>query len=206
VTREAFDIDDLGNKPNREAATVLYTHRSAPLSDIVQPLLKDSINLYGEAVLRLNAAPGPPATNDLALEGARKRMDEWGIPGDAWQIIDGSGLSRRNAVAPAVVMAVLERMFDASNDAPWMRALPIAGRDGTLGDRMRGTVAEGNVLAKTGTMSNIRSLAGYARTRDGEPLAFVAMVDNFEGPGAAANGALDRIAVAIASFSRVSPR
>ena len=67
---------------------------------------------------------------------------------------------------------------------------------------MKGTPAENNVRAKTGTMSNIRSLAGYVTTRDGERLAFVAMVNNFEGPGASANQALDAIAVRLASFSR----
>jgi D-alanyl-D-alanine carboxypeptidase/D-alanyl-D-alanine-endopeptidase (penicillin-binding protein 4) len=67
---------------------------------------------------------------------------------------------------------------------------------------MKGTPAAGNVRAKTGTMSNIRSLAGYAKTRDGETLAFVAMINNFEGTGAAANQSLDAIAIALASFSR----
>jgi D-alanyl-D-alanine carboxypeptidase/D-alanyl-D-alanine-endopeptidase (penicillin-binding protein 4) len=202
VTREAIDIDDVALRPSRDGATTLYTHRSRPLAEIVQPLLKDSINLYGEAVLRLNAEPGQLATNDAALAGARKRMESWGIPGDAWQIIDGSGLSRRNAVAPEVLVAVLQRMFDDSGSSPWMTALPIAGRDGTLAGRMRGTAAEGTVLAKTGTMSNIRSLAGYARTLDGEPLAFAIIVDNFDGSGAAATAAVDRIAIALANFRR----
>jgi D-alanyl-D-alanine carboxypeptidase/D-alanyl-D-alanine-endopeptidase (penicillin-binding protein 4) len=85
-------------------------------------------------------------------------------------------------------------------------ALPVAGVDGTLSDRMKNTPAAGNVRAKTGSMSNIRSLAGYAKTRDGETLAFVAIVNNFEGTGTAANGALDSIAVALASFSRNQAR
>ena len=67
---------------------------------------------------------------------------------------------------------------------------------------MKGTVAEGNVRAKTGTMSNIRSLAGYVTTRDGERLAFVIVVNNFEGTGAAANQAIDAIAVRLAEFTR----
>jgi D-alanyl-D-alanine carboxypeptidase/D-alanyl-D-alanine-endopeptidase (penicillin-binding protein 4) len=67
---------------------------------------------------------------------------------------------------------------------------------------MSGTAAAGNVRAKTGTMSNIRSLAGYVRTKEGEPLAFAIMVNNFEGPGAAAVDAIDRIAVTLANFSR----
>ena len=86
--------------------------------------------------------------------------------------------------------------------SPFVTGLPIAGVDGTLSERMRNTLAAGNVRAKTGTMSNIRSLAGYVKTRDGETLAFAALVNNFEGPGASANQALDSIAVLLASFSR----
>jgi len=59
-----------------------------------------------------------------------------------------------------------------------------------------------DVRAKTGTMSNVRSLTGYARTRDGEPLAFVVMVNNFEGTGAQAVAAIDAIAVRLTSFTR----
>jgi serine-type D-Ala-D-Ala carboxypeptidase/endopeptidase (penicillin-binding protein 4) len=202
VAGDAYDIDDIAPRPEWKSAALLYTHHSATLADIAQPLLKESINLYGEAVLRLNAAPGVFATNDAALDGLRRRLAAWGVPDDAWQIVDGSGLSRRDAVAPDVLVAVLQRMYDASGRSPWMMALPVAGRDGTLAARMRGTAAEGNVRAKTGTMSNIRTLAGYVRTRDDETLAFVIMVDNFEGPGSAAVEAIDRIAIRLAEFSR----
>jgi serine-type D-Ala-D-Ala carboxypeptidase/endopeptidase (penicillin-binding protein 4) len=102
-------------------------------------------------------------------------------------------------------MAILQRMQDPTAASPFVRALPVAGVDGSLANRMRDTAAAGNVRAKTGTMSNIRSLAGYATTRDGERLAFVAMVNNFEGAGATANQALDAIAVALATFSRTAP-
>jgi D-alanyl-D-alanine carboxypeptidase/D-alanyl-D-alanine-endopeptidase (penicillin-binding protein 4) len=201
VTGEAFDIDEAMPRPER-AGPVLYTYRSPTLAEIAQPLLKDSINLYGEAVLRLNAERSVLATNDAALEGVRMRLAAWGIPRDSWQIVDGSGLSRRNAVAPEALVAILERMYDASWASPWMTGLPIAGRDGTLAGRMKGTPAEDNVRAKTGTMSNIRTLAGYVRTRDGEALAFAVMADSFEGPGSAATEAIDRIAVRLAGFSR----
>lgn len=202
VTGEAWDIDDVVPPPDRTRETVLYTHWSPPLAEIVQPLLKDSINLYAEAVMRLNAAPGPPATNDAALEGFRQRLQAWGIAGDAQQVIDGSGLSRRDVISAEAMLAILQRMQDATAASPFVRGLPIAGVDGSLATRMRGTPAAGNVRAKTGTMSNIRSMAGYVTTRDGERLAFVAMVNNFEGTGAAANQALDAIATALASFSR----
>jgi D-alanyl-D-alanine carboxypeptidase/D-alanyl-D-alanine-endopeptidase (penicillin-binding protein 4) len=206
VTGDAWDIDEVTPPLDRTAAQVVFTHRSKPLRDIVQPLLKDSINLYAEAVMRLNAAPGPLQTNDAALEGFTRRLAAWGLPPLSLQLVDGSGLSRRDTVSAETVLAVLQHMYDPSGSSPFVNALPVAGVDGTLSERMRNTPAAGNVRAKTGTMSNIRSLAGYVKTRDGETLAFVAMVNNFEGTGATANQTLDSIAVSLAAFSRTQPR
>jgi D-alanyl-D-alanine carboxypeptidase/D-alanyl-D-alanine-endopeptidase (penicillin-binding protein 4) len=152
--------------------------------------------------MRLNTAPGTFPTNDAALDGLRERLDSWGIPSTSYQLVDGSGLSRRDAISAEAVLAVLERMADSSGASPFVTGLPIAGVDGSLATRMKGTPAEGNVRAKTGTMSNIRSLAGYVTTRDGERLAFVILINNFEGTGVNANDALDAIAVRLASFSR----
>jgi D-alanyl-D-alanine carboxypeptidase/D-alanyl-D-alanine-endopeptidase (penicillin-binding protein 4) len=201
VAGPAVDADDVSIAPP-DAAAIVYTYRSHPLAEIAQPLLKESINLYGEAVQRLNAAGPPPRSNDQALEGIKQRLTSWGISADAFQLVDGSGLSRRDVLAPEALLNVLSRMYDPSANSPWMRALPIAGIDGTLAARMKGTPGENNVRAKTGTMSNVRSLAGYATSRGGEVLAFVAIVNNFEGSGAQANAALDAIAVRLASFSR----
>ena len=201
VTGPAADGDDI-SIPSADTAAILYTYRSHPLSDIVQPLLKNSINLYGEAVHRLNAAGPLPHTNDQALEGTKQRLLSWGISADGFQIVDGSGLSRRDVLSPETLLTVLVKMYDPAAASPWMRALPVAGVDGTLAGRMKGTPGENNVHAKTGTMSNVRSLAGYVTTRDGEALAFTSIVNNFEGTGAQANAALDAIAVRLASFAR----
>jgi D-alanyl-D-alanine carboxypeptidase/D-alanyl-D-alanine-endopeptidase (penicillin-binding protein 4) len=189
-------------RPDRAASTVLYTYRSHPLAELVQPLLKDSINLYGEALLRLNAAPGAFPTNDAALDGLRTRLLSWSIPADAQQLVDGSGLSRRDVITAEALVIVLRRMHAAGPASPFVTGLPIAGVDGSLATRMRDTAAQGNVRAKTGTMSNIRALAGFVTTRDGEPLAFAIMVNNFEGTGAAALQAIDTIAVKLAEFAR----
>jgi serine-type D-Ala-D-Ala carboxypeptidase/endopeptidase (penicillin-binding protein 4) len=202
VTGDASDIDDLTPKPDRTAARTLFTYRSPPLSEIAVATLKDSINLYGEAFLRLNVAPGVFPTNDAALDGLRKRLSQWGVPADGQQLVDGSGLSRRDVITPEALLIVLRHMYDAAGASPWMRALAIAGVDGTLENRMKGTPAESNVRAKSGTMSNVRTLAGYVTTRDGERLAFVVMVNNFEGSGAQAIQAIDGIAVRLAGFSR----
>jgi serine-type D-Ala-D-Ala carboxypeptidase/endopeptidase (penicillin-binding protein 4) len=202
VTGDAVDIDDLTPPPDRTDAMTLFTYRSPTLAEIARPLLKESINLYGEAFMRLNADRGTFPTNDAALEGLRKRLTLWGLPEGSYQLVDGSGLSRRDAISPEAIMTVLQRMSDPSGASPFLAALPIAGVDGSLAGRMKGTAAEGNVRAKTGTMSNIRSLAGYVTTRSGEHLAFVVVINNFEGTGAAANQAIDAIAVRLAEFSR----
>lgn len=205
VDGQAVDVDDAQPPPVRDGATRLFTHRSPALRDLIRPMLKDSVNVYGEALMRLNSGPGALPTNDAALEGLAGRFAAWGVPPDAQQLVDGSGLSRRDAVSAEALLTVLQRMYDPTGTSPFMQALPIAGVDGSLGGRMRDTVAARNLRAKTGTMSNIRTLAGYVTTLDGEHLALVAMVNNFEGTGAQAVAALDAVAVRLASFSRTLP-
>lgn len=201
----AVDVDDALPRPLRDGATRLFTHRSPPLRELIKPMLKDSVNLYGEALMRLNSGPGVLPTNDAALEGLAGRFASWGLPPDAQQLVDGSGLSRRNAVSAEALLSVLERMYDPTGTSPFTQALPVAGVDGSLATRMRATLAARNLRAKTGTMSNIRTLAGYLTTLDGEHLALVVMVNNFEGTGAQALAAIDAIAVRLASFSRTVP-
>jgi len=202
VTGRAVDIDDLTPPPDLASTTLLYTHGSRPLSEIVRPMLKDSINLYGEALMRLNAAAGVLPTNDAALEGLRKRFAAWGLPEDAAQLVDGSGLSRRDLIAPEMLYLLLRRLQDPDGKSPFVTALPIAGVDGSLAGRMKNTRAANNLRAKTGTMSNVRTLAGYVTTRDGEHLALVIMVNNYEDTGAIANAVIDRMAVRLADFRR----
>src|SRR6185503_1294812 len=100
-------------------ATVIHTHRSRTLAEIAQPLLKDSINLYAEALLRLNAAAGVFPTNDAALEGTRTRLESWGVTRDSHQLVDGSGLSRRDTISADALLAVLRRMYDPTGASPF---------------------------------------------------------------------------------------
>ena len=202
VSGSAIDVDELQAPPDLSSAAVLHVHRSRPLSEIAKPLVKDSINLYAEAVLRLATGPDGVRTTGAALDAARTRLESWGIPKEGLQMVDGSGLSRRGVIAPATLLAVLERFYDASGESPWMQSMAVAGRDGTLEDRMTDTPAEANAIGKSGSMSNIRTLAGYVKTADGEPLAFAIMANNFEGPAAGVIATIDRLVVRLASFSR----
>jgi serine-type D-Ala-D-Ala carboxypeptidase/endopeptidase (penicillin-binding protein 4) len=203
VQGEATDIDDAKPAPSR-GGQVLYVHRSAPLSTIAQPLLKNSVNLYAEAALRLNASRTGFVTLDGALNAMRRRLGTWGVAPGSEQLVDGSGVSRRSVISADALCVVLKHLYDPTLRSPFMQGLPIAGLDGTLLERLRGTAAERNVRGKTGTMSNVRSLAGYVTTRDGERLAFAILSNNFESSGDAAIQAIDTIVVRLAEFRRDS--
>jgi D-alanyl-D-alanine carboxypeptidase/D-alanyl-D-alanine-endopeptidase (penicillin-binding protein 4) len=202
VSGGAVDMDDVQPRLDVSTAALLHVHRSPPLRELARPLLKDSVNLYAEAVMRQTTGLAGGRRNDDALAALAARMQTWGLPPDGLQIVDGSGLSRRNGLTAATLVGVLTRMFDGDAASPWMTGLPMAGRDGLLMRRFRGTAAEGNLRAKTGTMSNIRSLAGYVTSQDGEPFAFAIILNGFEGTGTQAQTAVDRIAVSVAEFTR----
>jgi D-alanyl-D-alanine carboxypeptidase/D-alanyl-D-alanine-endopeptidase (penicillin-binding protein 4) len=204
VTGAAVDVDDLPVRPAWQQATLLHTHRSRSLAEIAKALLKDSINLYAEAVLRLASGPQGVRTTAAGLDAVRARLESWGIPKEGIQVVDGSGLSRRNVIAPETLVAILARFYDASGASPFMQAQAIAGRDGTLATRMRGTPAETNAIGKTGSMSNVRTFAGYVRSAEGEELVFAIMANNFEGPASGVTATIDRLVARLASFSRAA--
>ena len=116
---------------------------------------------------------------------------------------DGSGLSRYDYVTAEAIATVLAHVYaDARLRGPFEASLPIAGRDGSLANRMKGTAAEGNARAKTGSMSQVRGLSGYVTAADGEPLLFAILANNFETPAKVINDATDAIVVRLAAFRR----
>ena len=125
-----------------------------------------------------------------------------GVPAAGWAIQDGSGLSRGDLVTPAGIAALLVAMDRHPHAAAYRDSLPIAGVDGTLEKRMRGTPAEKRVQAKTGTSQLINALAGYVTTVRGDRLAFAMFVNNHAGRSREAVSAMDRVAAALAEARR----
>jgi D-alanyl-D-alanine carboxypeptidase/D-alanyl-D-alanine-endopeptidase (penicillin-binding protein 4) len=130
-------------------------------------------------------------------------LTAWGIPGDAYVMVDGSGLSRYNYVTARTVTTILEHMYkDPRHKAAFMSTLPIAGKDGTIASRLKRTRAEGNAVAKTGSISNVRSLSGFLRTRDGEMVVFSILCNDFVIPAATVNWIADLAVEILANFTR----
>jgi len=206
VAGTVVDIDDL-SEPERKAASRklqrLATHQSPPLIELASNMMKRSQNLYAETMLR---TLGAQAGGSPAAAGRREVAEvlaSWKIRSDQAIVADGSGLSRYNYLAPAALVKILSHMHAHPRHAiPFRASLPIVGREGTVRTRMKGTAAEANARAKTGSMTNVRALAGYVSTRDGEQLAFAILANNFHAPPADVTNLIDRAVEVLATFSQ----
>jgi len=202
VSGNATDLDDLREPPKREHAIELLVDRSPPLSDIADPLMKWSRNVYAETLLMALAPPGEPATPARGLTALRETLAAWGLQ-DEISARDGSGLSRYDAVTPHALTALLQRIAADPARADMFRStLPVAGVSGLLANRMKGTSAEGRVAAKSGAMSGVRALSGYLTTSDGEPIAFAFIVNNYRVPGSDIDAVMDRALVRLMTWGR----
>jgi D-alanyl-D-alanine carboxypeptidase/D-alanyl-D-alanine-endopeptidase (penicillin-binding protein 4) len=203
VEGPAVDVRTLNSAPSYENATVVVAHRSPPLSELAVTLMKQSQNLYGETLLKtLGAAAGTP-TIEAGRKTVTAMMQRWGIRDGSLIERDGSGLSRYNYITAEALVGILTHVDrDDRLREPFEAALPIAGRDGTMSNRMKATAAEGNARAKTGSMSNVRGWSGYVTSADGEPLVFSILANNFEVPADAINSAAEAIVVRLAAFRR----
>jgi D-alanyl-D-alanine carboxypeptidase/D-alanyl-D-alanine-endopeptidase (penicillin-binding protein 4) len=209
-TLESASIEVSGSPRDRDDKDVacdspatLFVHESPPLGEVLQPFLKVSQNQIGEMLLRLiGAAATDTGSVDAGRRAVRATLTRWGIPDDSYVYVDGSGLSRYNYLAPEAIVRLLRVMARRPDFAVFYNALPIAGVDGTLERRLSGSEAEDNARAKTGFISNARSLSGYVTTRDGERLAFSIIANNFDTPVRPVEYVQDLIVERLANFER----
>jgi serine-type D-Ala-D-Ala carboxypeptidase/endopeptidase (penicillin-binding protein 4) len=207
VRGAAVDVGEITDPPASDGLPVLITSRSPPLSALATRLMKASQNQYAETLLRtLGAAAGAPTAENGAATAALI-LQGWGVPAGGLIQRDGSGLSRYDYVSPETLVAILMHVDgDAALRTPFEASLPVAGRDGTLSNRMKGTAADGNARAKSGSMSNVRALSGYVTTADGERLVFSILANNFDTTAEVVDAATDGIVVRLARFTRSPPR
>jgi serine-type D-Ala-D-Ala carboxypeptidase/endopeptidase (penicillin-binding protein 4) len=201
---------------------------SPPISQIVQQALKRSQNLYAQSLLLQvgRHTAEKTAAQDCAQSGPACSTEQWGlfaldhflkqagVPVQDVLLQDGNGLARADLVTPAATVALLQVMRRRPGAAFFFNALPIAGVDGTLKNRMKGTAAENNVHAKTGTLTGVYTLSGYVTTAAKEHLAFSIMLNHYRPPKENSDDkatpvpspseGLDAIAVMLAQFTGIS--
>jgi D-alanyl-D-alanine carboxypeptidase/D-alanyl-D-alanine-endopeptidase (penicillin-binding protein 4) len=177
-------------------AQLIATVWSPRLQALVRHMNTTSDNYYAETLIKaLGAAYGAGGTTAAGAAVVRSFEHAHGFSS---RVVDGSGLSRANAVSPAAI----GRLLLEAQDEPWFdafyRSLPLAGVNGTLKKRMHGTAAAGRCRAKTGTLIGVSALAGYCRSRSDHPIAFAILMNRVN--VWTAHRAQDRIAAMLAAY------
>jgi D-alanyl-D-alanine carboxypeptidase/D-alanyl-D-alanine-endopeptidase (penicillin-binding protein 4) len=163
----------------------LATHDSPPLAVVMQELNKRSINFAAEQVIRTLGAEviGRPGSWEKGVEATSRYLDSVGIPRQSYRMVNGSGLYDSNRFSAEQITQVLRAaMRDFRIAGEFLASLSVAGADGTLAQRMAGTIAERYVRAKTGTLANVSCLSGVAGAPGQKPLVFSILMNDVGSP------------------------
>lgn len=182
---------------------------SAPLREFLPVMMKQSQNLQADLIFahvgelrRVPATPTWTRSEDLALAGLKEFLERHALRSEEVTFDEGSGLSRNNLTTAAATVVLLQFMAKHRDAAVFADSLPIAGVDGTLRRRMKGTPAEGKIHAKTGTLRWTTALSGYVTSAAGERLAFSLMLNRYQAaPGRSASQELDEVAALLPRYS-----
>jgi D-alanyl-D-alanine carboxypeptidase/D-alanyl-D-alanine-endopeptidase (penicillin-binding protein 4) len=177
----------------------LATIASRPVSELIYPLLNESHNWFAEMLLKLL---GKELGAGGSWEGgtgvvSRFLIDSVGVDSTAFDLHDGSGLSRSDLISPRAIVAILRYMRHHPNDAGFVQALPRPG-SGTLSDRLLCTAADGRLEAKTGSLQEVNALAGYLEQPKGGPYIFDIVTNNHTASYASGVAQIDSLVLALA--------
>ena len=182
------------------AATLLYTEYSAALWRVVKAMDKTSDNFIAEMLVKgLGRDFGAGGTTAAGVTAARTYLASVGVDVAETRLRDGSGLNYKDRLSAEALTELLDAVAGTPYFKAYWTALPVAGVDGTLHARMRGTAAAGNLHGKTGTLDIASSLSGYVTTADGHDLAFSMLMNGRPINGAVAHSAQDAIGAALAA-------
>lgn len=163
----------------------IYTYYSKPLKNSLINFLKTSDNLSGELYVKMigHVISGQQGSWDNGMLSIKTFLnDEVAIDTTKMRMVDGSGLSRYNLTSPDQLTKLLKYIYnDFLYNSEFINAVPSIGEEGTLKDRMQLIEDKNSIRAKTGTLSGVSCLSGYAFTKSGEPLAFSIMMNGYIG-------------------------
>jgi serine-type D-Ala-D-Ala carboxypeptidase/endopeptidase (penicillin-binding protein 4) len=173
---------------------VLAEHLSLPLLDDIRVTNKTSQNLHAELALRLvGKLTGAGGSFEGGAAAVKQFLLQAGLKEDEFSFLDGSGLSRRDLVAPAATVQLLLYAARQPWGAAFQESLPVSGVDGSLAERFLNTPAGGLVHAKTGSLSHVNALSGYGETKTGRKFVFSIFCNNHNVPASKALGAIDAV-------------
>lgn len=192
---------------------------SPPFSTIAAKTMKPSQNMYTETILwtlgeergtgrtvdasgKRTYSEADPDSSTLGINVVKSFLKDIGAAEDGILQYDGSGLSRHDLITPSAVVSLYTYMAKQSKySAAWRESLTIAGVDGTLANRMKGTQAAANFRGKTGTIDQVSALSGYMTTAAGEQLVVSIIINNVGGVTRTRTSVADDIVVALANYN-----
>lgn len=190
-------------EPERQIR-VLAEHVSGPLTEILDAINQQSHNFFSEQVLRATGRAatgvGSPAAGAHAV---KQVLHKAGVDVSRLHVADGCGLSPYNDASAAAFIALLAYMANSPHADAFIASLPVAGEAPRF-RRMGGTPAEGNLRAKTGTITRVSALSGYVTSASGERIAF-SIIGNDLGSIAQGKHIENAIGAQLAAFDRSAP-
>lgn len=167
---------------DKKERKTIYTHYSPALADIVNHTNHVSHNFYAESILRALAYKlNGYGTTAGGVRHVYNFMRENKISTTGFYMVDGSGISRFNSFTVKHLGQILLKLSQDKSVFPsFYESLPIAGETGTLRKMAKETLAKGNLRAKSGTMSRVKSYAGYVKDKNGKLLVFAMMANNYD--------------------------
>ena len=182
---------------SQAAALPLAEQPSAPMAEIARVTNRPSDNFNAETLIKaLGKEFGGGGTTRAGAAVVRRTMAGFGLRP---RVADGSGLSRANRTSPRQVVRLLQQMAGETAGPAFETSLAVAGRNGTLDNRMRRSPARDRCHAKTGTLNSVSALAGYCQSTAGARVAFAFLMNRVNIYGARA--LQDRMAAALARYS-----
>jgi len=183
-----------------EGRRVLGAHISVPVAQDIVMTNKMSQNLHAELLLRLlGKLYGTEGSFAEGTRVVRQFLVNAGVQDSDFSLYDGSGVSPSDQIAPRALTQLLSHASKQFWGMGWRQSLPVAGVDGTLDHRFVNSPLKGKMWAKTGTLAEVNSLAGYMTTASGKTLAFSIVVNGRRPASDAEEHAIDKIAEAIAA-------
>lgn len=171
---------------------------SVPLLEALRVVDKISQNLHAEIMLRdVSLVLSGKGTREAGLDELARFLAPAGIGPEAYHFSDGSGLSRYNIVTPHAIASLLQFMAGTPLRDQWISLLPVGGVDGSLRLRYHAVRLNGEIHAKTGSLTHVSALSGYAVRKDGSTLAFSILVNNYGASTSAVREVIDQLSAAI---------
>lgn len=175
VRSEGIVIEAFSSQGECPQTAMLMCQRTHSLYQVLQPMLKHSDNLSAEAVfyqLPITNRKRNITAKD-AVKIVKQLLQKVGLDATRYRIADGSGLSLYNYISAELLVKVLRYAYQTPRIYNYLKpSLPLAGVDGSLRKRMMGETTKANVWAKTGTLTGVSSLAGYALAPNGHTICF----------------------------------